>query len=157
MIHNSANYRPQLEAYAAKLVKPIQFHMSALAELERMLDIGFYLTRRLIECNKQRESFTQLIVPVIWHPIFSAADDGPRLPHQKYVINTKKKSIEQRNPEFVCNRFIHSKLFMYYAIGNRVGGVLVGTDKDLTSKVYRISLSQIANIFEKAAAEGMRG
>ena len=120
---------------------------STLVKIEKEVMIGFYAIRKLIESHKLSDS-----VASSSHPISSFPNLKP-VRHLNWhkigvLYDLTRETKESRNLRFLCNRFIHSFVFLIDAKSNeRLAGIYVASDNDRNQRVFYVSIDTIIGVF----------
>jgi hypothetical protein len=120
---------------------------STLVKIEKEIMIGFYAIRKLIEAHKVSDSTTSSHYQISWFPNH---EPTCHLNWHKidvlYDLNQETK--ESRDLRFLCNRFIHSYVFITDTeTDGHLSGIFVASDKDRNQKLYYVSMDTIIKIF----------
>lgn len=142
MIGSSDDYKKHILRTAAWLAKGISAREPSLLKLERELFLSFYYVRKLIEANKISDSLLSAVHHVSWHPITGKVSTL-NWHNLNKLINFAEQSAESKDLEFLCNRFIHSFIFVPSIEKNKVSDILIATDRDRSrdKKLFRVPLT----------------
>lgn len=114
---------------------------STLVKIEKELMIGFYTIRKLIEAYKVSDSIASSHYQISWFP-----NREPIRYLNWYRIDVlydlTQETKESRDLRFLCNRFIHSYVFIIDS-----SGIFVASDKDRNQRLYYVSMDTIIKIF----------
>ncbi len=120
--------------------------------------IGFYAVRKLVDSRVLTDSRVTRLIPVRVYPkkretTITRFDRHDIVRH--YDINRER--LESRPLLFVCNQVVHSYVFSLLIQEN--GGlesIVVCSDKERQSKIFRIEIRTIAELFESIGHDRVR-
>ena len=109
-----------------------------LVKLEKERMIGFYSVRKLLDNLMVSDQLKERLFQVTWYANQRPVDFLNW--HQiDRLFDLEKPQSELRDIEFICDRLIHSFVFVPDFDDERLRGVFVATDTDRRQKVYFVS------------------
>ena len=119
---------------------------STYVKIEKELFFGFYSVRKLLDTVKVSDQTKKAVFPVRWYKNIEPVNS---LNWHKIdqLFDLDNSHSEERKIRFICDRFIHSYVFMTCEKEGRLDGVFVASDKDKQKKLYYVSLDVVLKIF----------
>jgi hypothetical protein len=114
--------------------------------LEKELLLGFYSVRKLLDTVKLSDSTKAKNYQVMWFKNSSPVDFLNWHCIDR-IFDLGKTNQETRNIRFICDRFIHSYVFLPDFEDEKFNGVYIASDSDKLKKLYFISADIIVAIF----------
>ncbi|WP_395373716.1 hypothetical protein [Marinicella sp. W31] len=120
---------------------------STYVRIEKEIMISFYSIRKLFDTVKISDSTINQTYSIVWfkniNPVryfnWHNVDNN---------FNLHEEHFETRDIRFICNRFIHSYIFLPVQDNNsKLDGFFVSTDHDKDKKLYFIELKVVLKIF----------
>lgn len=155
MIWESSNWKePLIETanYLKRVRLTERTTEKTYVRIEKEVLIGFYSVRKLLDtykvsdaCKKQKYSIDyykniKAITYLNWH-------------HVEELYDLSKKNIEIRNIRYICDKFIHSYLFLPVENNSKLDGFYVTTDHIKNKKCYFISTENVVKIFRSVGRD----
>jgi len=117
-----------------------------LVELEKELMISFYSIRKLLDTAKVTDATKATKYSISWysntHPV-----DYLNWHHIDRLFDLSTENQEVRDIRFICDRFVHSYIFIPDFDGEKFSGVYIATDRDRRKKIYFVSADTIVAIY----------
>jgi hypothetical protein len=118
-----------------------------MVRIEKEILIGFYSIRKLLDTFKVSDSTKNMKFELCCYPNMKDVDYLNRHHCPSDLFNLAKGHLESRDLRFLCDRFIHSFIFIPAGDNNRLSGFYVASDMDRKKKCYFIQLSQVLRAF----------
>ena len=117
-----------------------------LVRIEKEILLGFYSVRKLLNTYKVSDSIKKLKYKLIWHKNIKAIT-YLNWHHVEELYDLKTSNTEVRDIRFICDKFIHSYIFLPIDEGSKLAGFYVTTDRLKDKKCYYVSIDQVVSIF----------
>ncbi|MGI2227863.1 hypothetical protein [Shewanella frigidimarina] len=118
-----------------------------LVKLEKELMMGFYAIRKLLDTAKITDATKASKYSVNWFPNLHIVD-YLNWDSIDRLFDLDEKNQEDRDIRFLCDRFVHSYIFIPdFEDNGKFLGVYVATDRDRKKKLYFVTAETIVSIF----------
>jgi hypothetical protein len=127
----------------------------SIVRIERELFIGFYSIRKLLETYKISPSTRTMKLSITWSPCIKAkAVDYLNTNRISELFDLAVTQREERDIAFICNQFVHSYIFApVQAEDNSLAGVYVSSDRERSTKVFFVEITQILHSFRTVGTD----
>jgi hypothetical protein len=132
--------------FLAKVSLTTRTSETTLVRIEKELMIGFYSIRKLLDTFKISNNTKAMTFDIKWYPNIKSVDymNWHKLSD---LFDLGKQNTETRDLGFICDRFVHSFVFIPASEHRKLSGVYISSDRDKKQKCYFIELPQILNAF----------
>jgi hypothetical protein len=114
--------------------------------IEKEIMMGFYSVRKLLDTFKVSDDSKKLKYDVVWHRNIKAVSYH-NWHHVDELYDLEKCHTEARDIRFICNKFIHSYVFLPIEEDMKLKGFYITTDTLKNNKCYFISIDNVVSIF----------
>lgn len=125
----------------------------SLVRVERVLFVGFYGIRKLLETFKLSPSTRALKFSLLWSPCIKTVDymNAHRI---EELFDLEITNTEERSLEFLCNQFIHSYIFSpVQGEDGSLAGVFISSDRIKKDKVFFVDIDHILAAFRTVGSD----
>jgi hypothetical protein len=117
-----------------------------LVRIEKEILMGFYSVRKLLDTYKVSDSSKKLKYKLIWHKNIKPTT-YLNWHHVEELYDLKTHNAEARDIRFICDKFIHSYIFLPVDDKSKLIGFYVTTDRLKNQKCYFVSIDNVLSIF----------
>lgn len=149
MIWESANWKEPLLHSATWLRRKrltSGTREATYVRIEKEIFLGFYSVRKLLDTYKVSDTIKAMEFSVKSHPNLKPVN-YMNWHHIDRLYDLSQSAEENRDIRYLCNRFMHSYVFLINEENERLAGFYVASDHDKNKKIYYISLDTVINIF----------
>lgn len=114
--------------------------------IEKEIMLGFYSVRKLLDTFKVSDSSKKLKYDVFWHKNIRPVTYH-NWHHIDELYDLEKNHTESRDIRFICDKFIHSYVFILAEEDMRLKGFYITTDTLKNKKCYFVSTDSVISIF----------
>lgn len=118
----------------------------SLVRIEKEILMGFYSVRKLLDTFKVSDSSKKLKYELIWHNNIKRVS-YLNWHHVDELYDLKTRNSETRGVRFICDKFIHSYIFLPVDYKSKLKGFYVTTDRLKNQKCYFVSTDIVVSIF----------
>lgn len=155
-MHESWTYRSDLNAFARAFEareKKQLWRDDSLSKAEKMLFVGFFFVRKLIECQKVTDQCAKSSIVVSRAKILRTREVSAFMRHDLVKDVNQVEWVEQKTDVHqLADKIIHTWWIIPFMNEPRgLGGFIYTTDKHRNSELWLLATSSIVEVFDRFA------
>lgn len=153
MIHEARYWERDLARIASELERRQEqrvWRKGSYAALERLIMLGFYSTRKLIEAHWADPKLKSEQVHLTTYPSLNKEMDWRWWPEVDEYFDLSHPSPRKQPLEFVCNQIIHSFVFTPAFRARQLSGIYF-CSYERRDPVNRVELSEMVRVLRRTA------
>lgn len=132
---------------------PSRWSEKQMVIFEKDIILGFFIIRKLMETHKVSSKTKNYNIKVFRAKSLKKIDDKNFWDIEE-IYDLKNETIVTKDIHFVCNQFIHCNAIYAYRDKNRNwSGLYICSDFERNNYIYRISVEEILNVFDRASKD----
>ena len=120
--------------------------------IEKEVLMGFYSVRKLLDTYKVSDKCKRQRYDLLWHKNIKTVT-YLNWHHVDELYDLENDNTETRDIRFVCDKFIHSYIFLPDEDEGRLRGFFVTTDRLKNVKCYFVSIDDVVSIFRSVGRD----
>jgi hypothetical protein len=120
--------------------------------IEKEVLMGFYSVRKLLDTYKVSDKCKQQKYDLMWHQNIKKVT-YMNWHHIDELYDLNRSNSESRDIRFLCDKFIHSYIFLPVEGESGLDGFFVTSDRLKNDKCYFVSLDNVVSIFRSVGRD----